>query len=495
MKYFQLSLLIFLLVFSSSIVAQQNGTVGDLVQQGQENYEKRNYKTAYDYFKKAMKIDPNHPEAMKWFWKMKKEHDVSKLSDIGPALTGPETAKNTHVEETVKKASVKIVYGDREEGAIQRREERAFRYRMKELDEKISKLHSALNAARGKETGMAPVASPEGIDLHSPLFISLVFISFIFLMIFLTVLIFYRSRIKRIPPAPQPTVTDADAIVRAVFDRLGFDGGRDKKLRALTMARRMLLESPKQADQLRGMITRFSLDNDEAVSRESRRLLDSLGGSAQGAGATEMSPGMISGELPGSIESYTEGYLLLLDAKYKWDHSRTVKMLAGEVGMRLGLTRSELKELQIAALLENAGFLRISDAVLNKKSQLSKDEMGQILMHPEYSADIALSMGLPERIVEAVRAHHERYNGSGYPLRKSGISIPLYARIIGVCDSYAALTSEKPFRAQKSIDEALDVLRRESFLFDPDILKVFIEVIDFIRLPESVMKNDLVMRG
>ena len=96
--------------------------------------------------------------------------------------------------------------------------------------------------------------------------------------------------------------------------------------------------------------------------------------------------------------------------------------------------------------------------------------------HVAHSLKIAQYSPQPPRILEAVEKHHERMDGSGYPYGIKGDSIPLFSRIIAVCDTFTALTSDRPYRAALDNDTALSVMERESHLFDPDILSMLFEL-------------------
>jgi hypothetical protein len=277
---------IFLFVFIISIAAALAATreapgIDDLVRDGVLNYNAGNYKTSYELFKQAMKINPNHPEASRWFWKMKSEHDVTTLSDSGPALTEAESPKDGKVaEKTVKEAEKEREEPARAPVAKTARPDPGIRVidrKIQNIDQKLSRLYAELKMYREKEARAAKAPEPPAIDWTSPYLVVLAFISLIFILIFLTALIFYRSRIRRIPPTPQPVAGAAGTVPGAAFDRPSWEGGQDKKLMALSMARKVLGDSPEQADKLVKMIARLSLDDDEAVGRESRKLLKPKG--------------------------------------------------------------------------------------------------------------------------------------------------------------------------------------------------------------------------
>ncbi len=480
-------------VFGVALFAQ-DASVDELVSKGVANYHAGNLKTSYELFKQAMKINPNHPEASRWFWKMKKEHDVKNLTDRGVAIT--EIAKDesrgkeaitapkgeTGAEKKVEhaKTEIKTVIIDPGRSAL-------IDKKMARIDEKLARLVEEVKTSR--EMPVHDRAAFSISALLTPMTIGLMAVLAIIVVLFLMVLLMYRARKRRIP-APPVYVDTADAVAKRVMERLGIEESDEKKVLALESAKKLLSQNPERAGKLINVLTRLSLDENETISQKSRLLLDMM---KTQPGIAEGTVNGYSDSLPASVETYTEGYLLLLQAKYQWDHSRKVRLLAREVGLRLGLIKTQIKELEIASLMENVGFIRIPDVILNKKTQLSKDEMGQILMHPEYSADVVQAMQLPEKVVESVRSHHERYNGNGYPSRLRGTAIPLYARIIGICDSFAALTSRKPFKNPIDAENALAILQKESYLFDPEILRIFSDVIGLIHFSELTGGESLVV--
>lgn len=488
------ALCIFMLCASVSF--SQSPSVDDLVSKGIANYNAGNLKTSYELFKQAMKISPNHPEVSRWFWKIKREHDVKNLVDKGIPVDEAKKEEafvaKTAVEEKkiVAKADItsqpekpaqKEVVKEIKTVIIDGGKTAVIDKKVARIDEKISQLVEEVKSTR-KTLSTSQVE--ERTFTLSPLAIIALSAGGVVVLFLLIVLSIYRIRLKKIP-APPLNADQADVVAQRVVERLGFEASDDQKLLALTAAKRFIAEHPEKSEKIAQLLTRLSLDKSNSISHQSRLLLE-----------------MMKGEMPRSfnelsepVETYTEGYLLLLQSKYQHDHSRKVRVLAREIGLRMGLGKQQLKELEVASMLQNVGFIRIPDAILNKRSQLTKDEMAQILQHPVYSAEVAEAMRLPTAIVESVRAHHERYNGNGYPARLAGNAIPLYARIIGLCDSFAALTSPKPYRKQITPEKALEILKNELYLFDPDIFEIFLDVVGMIHFSELVSQEALVVQS
>jgi diguanylate cyclase (GGDEF)-like protein/putative nucleotidyltransferase with HDIG domain len=157
-----------------------------------------------------------------------------------------------------------------------------------------------------------------------------------------------------------------------------------------------------------------------------------------------------------------EGLLAAIDARDSStaDHSRRAQRLALAIGRKLGLSQRDLDQLGYAALFHDVGKLAIPDAVLLKTGELSAGEWDLIHGHPDEGARIMERLGLPPDAVAAVRHHHERFDGSGYPERLAGEEIPLGARIIHVADAWDSMLAVRSYRPALSEREALRELQR-----------------------------------
>jgi diguanylate cyclase (GGDEF)-like protein/putative nucleotidyltransferase with HDIG domain len=145
---------------------------------------------------------------------------------------------------------------------------------------------------------------------------------------------------------------------------------------------------------------------------------------------------------------------------YTAGHSRRVQQLALAIGRELGLSQAELDLLGHAALFHDIGKLAIPDAVLLKPSTLSADEWALMQRHAEEGARIIDRLGFLDDAVPAIRHHHERFDGAGYPDGLAGEEIPLGARIIHVADALDSMLTNRIYRAARPAAEALDELRR-----------------------------------
>jgi HD-GYP domain-containing protein (c-di-GMP phosphodiesterase class II) len=150
--------------------------------------------------------------------------------------------------------------------------------------------------------------------------------------------------------------------------------------------------------------------------------------------------------------------------------------MAYEVGVRLECDEPQLARLLLGGTLHDIGKLAVRCEVLNKPGPLTAGELREVRAHPEIGARIvALDRGL-HAAMPAVLHHHERWDGGGYPTGRAGSAIPLEARILGVVDSYDAMTSDRPYRAALRTDEAVEEVDRcAGSQFDPDIAQAFLD--------------------
>jgi putative nucleotidyltransferase with HDIG domain len=139
-----------------------------------------------------------------------------------------------------------------------------------------------------------------------------------------------------------------------------------------------------------------------------------------------------------------------------------------------GMDDAALKALQAAALLHDTGKLAVPERILNKPGKLTAAEFETMKLHVDVGADILSAIEFPFPVVPIVRAHHENWDGSGYPNGLKGVEIPIGARILSVVDCYDALVSDRPYRAAMSDDEALAIIRaRRGTMYDPAVVDMF----------------------
>ncbi len=181
----------------------------------------------------------------------------------------------------------------------------------------------------------------------------------------------------------------------------------------------------------------------------------------------------------GVKQEYRKKYQLIRPSMIKeLSHGICVSNLAVRIGRRIGLPEEECHELAIAGFLHDIGKMELSKYVQgHEEDTLIIEEMKYVRRHSVLGAEQLEKLGYSDRIVEMVRYHHENYDGSGYPDNLSGEEIPLGARILRVCDVFAALTADRPYRKAFDVDTAIELMIDESRYYD---IKVFLTLMQLI---------------
>lgn len=175
-----------------------------------------------------------------------------------------------------------------------------------------------------------------------------------------------------------------------------------------------------------------------------------------------------------------QGLAAAVDARdpYTQNHSRNVAALAAELSMALGFPEDHVKMIETAALLHDVGKIGIADNILKKPGALTPEEREVIQEHPLLSQKILAATSLQE-ILPWIGAHHERWDGTGYPQGLQGVEIPIEARILAICDVYDALMSDRPYRSGMPFETAIAILSGEKDAqFDAHLTEVFLELME-----------------
>lgn len=153
----------------------------------------------------------------------------------------------------------------------------------------------------------------------------------------------------------------------------------------------------------------------------------------------------------------------VVDAKspFTAGHSRRVADFATEIGRRLGLAEPRLRWLHRGAVLHDIGKLGVSNSILDKPGKLTEAEWVAMRSHAEHTNAILDRVGALRDIAPVAAAHHERLDGTGYPLGLDDLAITRETRIITVCDFFDALTADRPYRAAMPVDQALSIIEAE----------------------------------
>jgi putative nucleotidyltransferase with HDIG domain len=159
-------------------------------------------------------------------------------------------------------------------------------------------------------------------------------------------------------------------------------------------------------------------------------------------------------------------------------HSDRLLRLALQVADCLHLSEDQTENLRYAAVLHDIGKIRISEAILRKPGPLTPDEYEEIKKHPLMGAELVKKIKFLEPVATVVCAHHERYDGQGYPNQLVGEEIPIEARIVAVLDTYDAITSDRPYRRALGKERAIQELQAfAGRQFDPKVVDAFLAVL------------------
>ncbi|AWI04674.1 HD domain-containing phosphohydrolase [Clostridium drakei] len=162
--------------------------------------------------------------------------------------------------------------------------------------------------------------------------------------------------------------------------------------------------------------------------------------------------------------------------KREEQHAHRVSDYCKFLGKAMNLSDDEIQELKTVGLLHDIGKIAIREDILNKSGNLTAEEWQELKRHPEIGYRILSSANDMAEIAEYVLAHHERWDGNGYPKGLKGEQIPLKSRIIAIADAFDAMISERPYKNSLSKEEAVkDLIDNAGIQFDPELVKVFAE--------------------
>ncbi|HJV51092.1 MAG TPA: HD-GYP domain-containing protein [Noviherbaspirillum sp.] len=155
-------------------------------------------------------------------------------------------------------------------------------------------------------------------------------------------------------------------------------------------------------------------------------------------------------------------------------HNFRVAWIATRIGERLGLGARSMQSLIVGSFLHDIGKISIPDAILRKPGGLDREESEIMHTHVAQGEDIVAGVGWLEEAKDIVAAHHEKWDGSGYPRRLAGATIPLAARIFAVADVFDALCSRRPYKEPMDFEKAMAILEADTGShFDPGVMAAF----------------------
>jgi HD-GYP domain-containing protein (c-di-GMP phosphodiesterase class II) len=157
-------------------------------------------------------------------------------------------------------------------------------------------------------------------------------------------------------------------------------------------------------------------------------------------------------------------------------HSERISNHYEKIATAFSLSEKNIEDYKTACMFHDIGMIAIDQSILKKAEKLNQEEWEEIRRHPEVGYRILNAVPDFAEIAEYVLAHHERWDGQGYPKGLKGEEIPYIARLIAIAGAYDAMTSARPYRKALSEDAAIDeLIKNAGTQFDPDIARIFIE--------------------
>jgi HD-GYP domain-containing protein (c-di-GMP phosphodiesterase class II) len=174
---------------------------------------------------------------------------------------------------------------------------------------------------------------------------------------------------------------------------------------------------------------------------------------------------------------------------YRDGHSIRVSQFSQEIAKRLSISKKEIFDIAISALLHDFGKIAIEESTLQKKQKLTKKDWIEIKMHPIRGYFIIQGFKFLNKTLPGIRWHHERLDGSGYPDGLKENEIPMMARIIAVADTFDAMTQKRPYGAKIRVEKAKKILKKDTPLrLDKNVVDAFLSI-PFTRI-RSILKEE-----
>ena len=176
---------------------------------------------------------------------------------------------------------------------------------------------------------------------------------------------------------------------------------------------------------------------------------------------------------------------------YTQGHARRVAIYAGRLAKRFGLPRAEVENIRLGGLLHDIGKIGLSDRVFNNTNQqLSEELLAEVQRHPQMGVALLKNFNFPAPVINYVLCHHEKMDGSGYPLGLRSDQIPMGAKIIRIADCFDAITTDRPYQPHKNWIDALAILRKISGTdLSPELVDVFIEEIKKTTQTQNIARS------
>lgn len=178
---------------------------------------------------------------------------------------------------------------------------------------------------------------------------------------------------------------------------------------------------------------------------------------------------------------HVSGKILDYNLADELNHGMYVSNLVYLVSKELELSEEECYEYAVAGMMHDIGKLQLNDKY-DEENRLVVEEMRRVRMHATFGYEFLKNYDYSQRVLESICHHHENHDGSGYPDNLSGEEIPLGARIIRVCDTFAALTADRPYRKHFEVNVAMELMIEDIKHFDMKIFLAFQRVVHEVGL-------------
>ncbi|MGI4791290.1 MAG: HD domain-containing phosphohydrolase [Janthinobacterium lividum] len=226
-----------------------------------------------------------------------------------------------------------------------------------------------------------------------------------------------------------------------------------------------------------GVCSSLDLDRQEVVQRADTRLRRVKAG-----GEVETEADQVRSSAGTAVAGFSmlDALVTAVDNKdrYTCRHSEDVLNYSLMIGRRLGLDEAQQRTIAVSALLHDVGKIGVPDAILRKPGKLTDEEFAAIQQHPSMGAALVSTVPGLEGTLDAVRHHHERWDGAGYPSGLKGSEIPLIARLMAVADAFSAMTTDRPYRQGMERVKALSILEDGAgSQWDPECVAAFIQAL------------------
>ena len=162
---------------------------------------------------------------------------------------------------------------------------------------------------------------------------------------------------------------------------------------------------------------------------------------------------------------------------YTAAHQKKVALLSSAIAKEMNLSEGQIESIYIAAMIHDIGKISVPSEILSKPDAINEAEYTLIKNHPEIAFETLKDIESPWQTTEIIMQHHERLDGSGYPLGLAGEDIILEAKILGVADVIEAMSSHRPYRPSLGIDQALEeMVKNKGKLYDPKVVDACVSV-------------------